>query len=119
MKYIIDMIDDIRENIQNSNDYIILAMLLKEDENKNYQNAGQKIITSIEIDHDTKKLLLGFIDGDATTKELLESVNALDMKAMMYEVVVKISDKHPLMPVIGFGENHEQKEYTFFVSTLM
>lgn len=118
MKYIIDMIDDIRENIQNSNDYTLLAMLLTEDEDGNYQNAGQKVITSIEIDHETKKLLLGFVDGDATTKELLESVNALDMKAMMYEIVVKISEKHPLMSVIGFGEDHEQKEYTFFVTTL-
>jgi predicted neutral ceramidase superfamily lipid hydrolase len=102
------MIDDIRENIQNSQNYTLLAMLLKEDDAQNFQNAGQKVITSIEIDHNDKKLLLGFLDGDATTKELLESVNSLDMKAMMYEVVVKVSDEHPLMPVVGFGENNEQ-----------
>jgi hypothetical protein len=119
MKYIIDMIDDIRENIQNSENYTLLAMLLKGDEPLNYKNAGQKIITSIEIDHDNKKLLLGFLDGDASTKELLGYVNSLDMKAMMYEVVVKVSDKHPLMPVIGFGENNEQRMYTFFVTTPM
>lgn len=115
MKYIIDMIDDIRENIQNSQNYTLLAMLLKEDEEKNFQNAGQKVITSIEIDDDAKRLILGFLDADATTKELLESVNSLDMKAMMYEVVVKISDEHPLMSVIGFGENNEERAYTFFV----
>ena len=115
MKYIIDMIDDIRENIQNSKDYTLLAMLLKEDEEKNFQNAGQKVITSIHLDHDAKELQLGFLDGEASTKELLECVNSLDMKAMMYEVVVKISDEHPLMPVIGFGENNEERAYTFFV----
>jgi hypothetical protein len=38
---------------------------------------------------------------------------------MMYEVVVKVSDEHPLMPVVGFGENNEQRAYTFFVTTLM
>lgn len=117
MKYIIDVIDDIREHIQNSNDYTLLAMLLKEDEENNYHNAGQKVITSIEIDDDAKKLLLGFRDANVTTKELLECVNSLEMKAMMYEVVIKISDAHPLMSVIGFGENHEEKEYTFFVTT--
>ena len=117
MKYIIDMIDDIRENIQNSQNYTLLAMLLKEDEEKNFQNAGQKVITSIHLDHETKELQLGFLDGGASTKELLESVNSLDMKAMMYEVVVKISDEHPLMPVVGFGENNEERAYTFFVMT--
>ncbi|WP_373036112.1 hypothetical protein [Sulfurimonas sp.] len=117
MKYIIDMIDDIRENVQNSKDYTLLAMLIKEDEEKNFQNAGQKVITSIHVDDEAQKLLLGFLDGNATTKELLECVNSLDMKAMMYEVVVKISDEHPLMPVVGFGENNEQRAYTFFVMT--
>jgi hypothetical protein len=86
MKYIIDMIDDMRENIQNSKDYTLLAMLLKEDDSKNFQNAGEKAITSLHIDHNAKELQLGFLD------------------------------EHPLMPVIGFGENHEQKQYIFFVT---
>ena len=117
MKYIIDMIDDIRENIQNSKEYTLLAMLLKEDSAKNFQNAGEKTITSLNIDHDAKQLQLGFLDENATTKNLLECVNALDMQAMMYEVVIKISNEHPLMPVIGFGENHQEKQYIFFVTT--
>ncbi|MGB3962230.1 MAG: hypothetical protein WBK95_08350 [Sulfurimonas sp.] len=116
MKYIIDMIDDIRENIQNSKEYTLLAMFLKEDAQKNFQNAGEKPITSFFIDHERKELQLGFLDEGTTTKELLASVDALEMDAMMYEIVVKISDAHPLMPVIGFGEDHIQKQYTFFVS---
>jgi len=115
MKYIIDMIDDIRENIQNSKDYTLLAMLLKEDEEKNFQNVGEKLITSIEVDDKAQKLLLGFSGTQTSTKELLECVNSLDMKAMMYEVALKISDEHPLMSVVGFGENNEQRAYTFFV----
>lgn len=117
MKYIIDMIEDIRENIQNSEDYKLLAILLKVDEQNNPQNAGEKPITSFYLDHDAKQLHLGFLDENATTKELLDCVNSLDMDSMMYEVMLKISDEHPLMNVIGFGENHEQKEYVFFVST--
>jgi hypothetical protein len=42
-------------------------------------------------------------------------MNSLEMQAMMYEVMVKVSDAHPLMHVIGFGENHETNQYTFFV----
>ncbi len=116
MKYVIDMIEDIRENINNAQDYVLLAMLVKETRPENFQNAGEKTITSFFIDHDAKQLLFGFLDENATTKSLLEYVNSLEMEAMMYEVMVKISNQHPLMPVIGFGENHEQKQYTFFVS---
>ncbi|QOY51812.1 hypothetical protein [Candidatus Sulfurimonas baltica] len=116
MKYIIDMIDDIRENIQNSKEYTLVAMLLKENTSENFQNAGEKVISSLFIDHDTKQLQLGFTDENATTKELLELVDSLQMQAMMYELVVKISNEHPLMPVIGFGENHEDKQYIFFLT---
>lgn len=115
MKYIIDMIDDIRENIQNSKEYTLLAMLLREDEQQNLQNAGEKVITSLYLDYDAKQLQLGFLDENITTKELLECLDSLEMQTMMYEVVLKISNEHPLMPVIGFGENHEQKQYIFFV----
>ena len=117
MKYIIDMIDDMRENIQNSKEYTLLAMLLKEDDQKNIQNIGEKVITSLHIDHDTNQLQLGFLDDNITTKDLLECVDSLEMKEMMYEVVIKISNEHPLVSVVGFGENHEQKQYTFFMMT--
>lgn len=115
MKYIIDMIDDMRENIQNSKEYTLLAMLLKEDSQNSVQNVGEKVITSLYINHDVKQLQLGFLDENVTTKALLECIDSLEMKAMMYEVVIKISNEHPLMPVVGFGENHEQKQYIFFV----
>ncbi len=117
MKYIIDMVDDMRENIQNAEEYTLLAMLLKEDSSGNLQNAGEKVITSLHIDHNAKQLQLGFLDEKITTKELLECMNSLEMQAMMYEVMVKVSNVHPLMHVIGFGENHEQQQYTFFVTT--
>ena len=116
MKYIIDMIDDMRENLQNSKEYTLLAMLLREDKEQNLQNAGEKVITSLYLDHDTKQLQLGFLDENITTKDLLECLDALEIQAMMYEVVVKISNEHPLMPIIGFGENHEEKQYIFFLT---
>ena len=116
MKYIIDMIEDIRNHIQNSQDYKLLAILLKENEQKELQNVGEKPITSFYVDDDAKQLRLGFSDDNTTTKELLECLNSFDVNSMMYEVVLQISDKHPIMNVIGFGENHEQKEYVFFVT---
>lgn len=117
MKYIIDMIDDLRENIANSTEYGLLAMLLKEDDQKNLQNVGEKVITSLQVNHEAKALELGFEDENSTTKELLEMLNTLEIQSMMYEVVLKISDKHPIMPVVGFGENHEKKQYVFLVTT--
>lgn len=116
MKYIIDMIDDMRENLQNSKEYTLLAMLLREDKEQNLQNAGEKVITSLYLDHDTKQLQFGFLDENITTKDLLECLDALEIQAMMYEVVIKISNEHPLMPIIGFGENHEEKQYIFFLT---
>ncbi|MDY0233969.1 MAG: hypothetical protein RBS11_08020 [Sulfurimonas sp.] len=116
MKYVIDMIDDMRENIQNSEDYTLWAMLIKEDDNKNFQIAGEKAISSLYVDHDTKQLHLGLFDENITSKVLLECANSLDIQAMMYELVIKISKKHPLMSVVGFGENHEEKKYIFFVT---
>ena len=51
MKYIIDMIDDIRENIQNSQNYTLLAMLLKEDKQKNLQNKMIHFLFKIVFQH--------------------------------------------------------------------
>ncbi|MGB5963954.1 MAG: hypothetical protein WBF77_09790 [Sulfurimonadaceae bacterium] len=116
MKYIIDMIDDLHASIDNAQGYALVAMLVKEADDGTLQNAGEKIITSLSVDHEARELHLGFADEDASTTNLLECVNALEMAAMMYELMVKISDAHPLMPVIGFGENHETKEYLFFVT---
>lgn len=116
MKYIIDMMDDLRENIQNAQGYALVAMLLKEAEDGTFQNAGEKRITSFAVDPGAGALYLGFEEEAATTTELLACVNALPMEAMMYDVMLKISQKHPLMPVIGFGEDRERKEYLFFVT---
>jgi len=116
MKYIIEMIDDLRESIGNAQGYALVAMLLKEDDDGTLHNAGEKRITSLSVDPDAKALYLGFEEGEVTTTELLECVNALGMEAMMYEVKLKISERHPLMPLIGFGENHEQQAYIFFVT---
>jgi hypothetical protein len=116
MKYIIDMIDDLHASIDNAHDYTLVAMLVKEADDGTLHNAGEKIITSVSVDSEAGELHLGFVDEDATTTNLLESVNALEMSDMMYEVKVKISDAHPLMPVIGFGKNHETKEYLLFVT---
>lgn len=116
MKYIIDMVEDIRQNIHNASDYTLLAMLLKEDASGELKYAGEKVVNSFYVDHDSKQFVFGFLDEDATTKELVESLNALDINSMMYEVLLKISDNHPLMPVVGFGEDHKQKLYSLFVT---
>ncbi|MBD3825122.1 MAG: hypothetical protein IE916_11550 [Epsilonproteobacteria bacterium] len=115
MKYIIDLIEDIRESIDNAADYSLLAILLKEAQNGELEYAGEKTITSFRLDRTTKRLLMGFEAQNATTRHLLELLETLEMDAMMYEIYIEISSKHPQMEVVGFGEDRVQKHYTLFL----
>ncbi|MBU1667698.1 hypothetical protein KKC13_04710 [bacterium] len=59
MKVIIDLIEDIRESINNNGSYTIVGMLLKEDENnkKNLIYAGEAPVGSFYVDKISKELI--------------------------------------------------------------
>lgn len=119
MKVVIDLIEDIRESIQNNEAYVVTAMLLKEDTNdkKNLIYAGEAPIGSFYVDKLSKELIFNV----EKEKELL-SVGALvkhllimDMEQMMYEVKLSVSDAYAPQDLVGFGFNATDKKYALFI----
>ena len=115
MKVIIDLLEDMREHIKNAPDYSILSVLLKEDEQGEMQRVGEKPVKSVRLDETNKTLVFGFLEEGVVSQTLIEMINKLPNEAMMYEVVLEISSEHERMPIIGFGENHDEKQFALFV----
>ena len=119
MKVIIDLIEDIRESIQNSGTYSISGMLLKEDpENKkDLIYAGEALISSFYIDKISKELIFT-IDKEGEVLnigELVKHLLILEMDAMMYEVKLAVSEAHEPQPLVGFGFNATDEKYALFI----
>jgi len=119
MKYIIDLIEDVREQIGNHEEYVVTAGLLKADENDSSKlvYAGEAPITLAILD-DEKKQLLFKIDGNAkrvTIGALIPPLLILDMDAMMYELKLDVNEQYKDMEIVGFGKNDEEKRYILFI----
>ena len=119
MKVIIDLIEDIRESINNNEKYSMTAMLLKEDSNdeKNLIYAGEASIASFYIDKISKELIL---EVDAKQEsliigDLVKHLLILDMDQMMYEVKLAVSDVHSPQELVGFGFNATDAKYALFI----
>ncbi len=119
MKFIIDIIEDVREQIGNHEEYVVTAGLLKADENDSSKliYAGEAPLNLIVVDEETRQLNFK-IDGSdtrVTIGELIPPLLILDMDAMMYELKMDVNVQYPDMEVIGFGKNDEQKKYILFI----
>jgi hypothetical protein len=119
LKYIIDLIEDVREQIGNHEEYIVTAGLLKEDENdaSKLLYAGEAALNLAILD-DEKKELLFKIDGSdnrVTIGALIPPLLILDMDAMMYELKLDINAEYKGMEIVGFGKNDEEKRYILFI----
>ena len=119
MKVIIDLIEDIRESIQNAEQYTVTAMLLKEDENdkKNLVYAGEASIGSFYIDEISKELIFTVdkTKEPLSVGELVKHLLILDMDAMMYEVKLAVSENHAPKELVGFGFNATDAKYALFI----
>ena len=119
MKVIIDLIEDIRESIQNNEMYSITGMLLKEDANnkKNLLYAGEASVGSFYLDKISKELIFN-VDKKAdslSVGELVKHLLILDMDAMMYEVKLAVSEEHAPKELVGFGFNATDGKYALFI----
>ena len=119
MKVVIDLIEDIRESIQNSESYQITGMLLKEDEHdkKNLIYAGEAPVGSFHFDEISKELIFS-IERDKKPlliSDLVKHLLILDMDMMMYEVKLSISENHEPKSLVGFGFNATDKKYVLFI----
>ena len=119
MKYIIDLIEDVREEIGNQEDFVLTAMLLKEnpEDLEKLTYAGEAPLNIFNIDISNKQLKFK-IDGSQsriTVGELIPSLLILDMDAMMYELRMDINVQYSDMEIVGFGKNDEEKKYILFI----
>jgi hypothetical protein len=119
LKYIIDLIEDVREQIGNHEEYVVTAGLLKEDSEDSSKliYAGEAPLNLAILD-DEKKQLLFKIDGSdkrVTIGALIPPLLILDMDAMMYELKMDINEQYKELEIVGFGKNDEEKRYILFI----
>ena len=119
MKFIIDLIEDVREQIGNHEEYIVTAGLLKADENDSEKliYAGEVPLNLANLNDETKQLDFK-IDGSnmkVTIGALIPPLLILDMDAMMYELKMDVNAEYKSMEIVGFGKNDEQKRYILFI----
>jgi len=119
MKFIIDLIEDIREQIGNQEAYTLTAGLLKEDPNDNNKliYSGEAPLNTYHID-EIKKQLIFEIDGSdtkITVGELIPPLLISDMDSMMYELRMDVNKQYKDIEIIGFGKNDDEKRYILFI----
>jgi len=119
MKYIIDLIEDVREQIGNHEEYLVTAGLLKQDANDSSKliYAGEASL-NLAVLNDEKRQLEFKIDGSdkkVTIGALISPLLILDMDAMMYALRMDVNEQYKNMEIVGFGKNDEQKRYILFI----
>ena len=119
MKFIIDLIEDVREQIRNHEEYVVTAGLLKADEADSDKliYAGEAPLNLALLNDKTKQLNFK-IDGSdirVTIGALIPPLLILDMDAMMYELRIDVNVQYPDVEVVGFGKNEEEKKYILFI----
>jgi hypothetical protein len=119
MKFIIDLIEDVREQIANHEDYSVTVGLLKKDTEDSTKliYSGEAFLNTYHIDNQKNKLYFSVENTDkkVTIGELIPNLVILDMKAMMYELSIHVNAKYREMEVIGFGKNDEAMRYILFI----
>jgi len=119
MKFIIDLIEDVREQIGNHEEYVVTAGLLKEDSKDSTKliYAGEASV-NLAILNDEKKELhfkIDVSDKRVSIGALIPPLLILDMGVMMYELRMDVNNQYKNMEIVGFGKNDEEKRYILFI----
>jgi len=119
MKFIIDLIEDVREQIGNHEEYIVTAGLLKTDENdsEKLMYAGEAPLNISTLDEKNKQLNFRIDASDMRViiGELIPPLLIQDMDTMMYELKMDVNTQYKDMEIVGFGKNDEEKRYILFI----
>jgi len=119
MKFIIDLIEDIREQIGNQEAYTITGGLLKEDpsDSKKLIYTGEALLNTHHIDEVKKQLIfeIDASDSKITIGELIPPLLISDMETMMFELRMNVNTQYSNMEIVGFGKNDEEKRYILFI----
>ncbi len=121
MKFIIDLIEDIREQIGNHEAYVVTAGLLKADERDSTKliYAGEASLNIASLNEERKQLIFEIDGSDTkiTIGELIPSLLISDMDKMMFELRMNVNAQCSDMEIVGFGKNDEDKKYILFIKT--
>lgn len=119
MKYIIDLIEDVRESIGNDPSYTLHAGLLREDTSDTTKliYAGEAVLTHFALDETEEKLILSMRSqaNPLTAGELIPSLVIADMHTMMFGLSIEVNMQYVDMEIVGFGKNEEMKQYLLFI----
>ena len=118
MKLIIDLIEDIREEIGDQEDFTISAMLLKDnpDNPKELLQVGQAQIDHFTLSIEKKQLIFSINNNNPLNiGDLLKHIMILDMSSMMHEIRIYINSQYPDMEIIGFGKSLDTKQYMLII----
>jgi hypothetical protein len=119
MKFIIDLIEDVRDQIGNHEEYVVVAGLLKADENDNTKliYEGEATLNLAILNDESKQLNFKIDGGDmrVTIGALIPPLLILDMDTMMYELRMDVNVQYSDVEVVGFGKNEEEKKYILFI----
>jgi len=119
MKYIIDLIEDVREQIGNHEAYVVTAGLLKTDKSDSSKliYAGEAPLNLAILNDEAKQLnfKIDISDKSITIGTLIPPLLILDTDVMMYELKMDVSKQYKNMEIVGFGKNDEQKQYILFI----
>jgi len=115
MKYVIDLIDDIRESIENEGEFVMGVVALEKELNADGYNtmAWAKALAEVKLFDDKKEFHCITGEKPLRIEDFLEATQNLSNEAMMYEVYVVVNNKKS--ELIGFSENQEQKSYMLLI----
>ena len=119
MKFIIDLIEDVREQIDNHEEYLLTAGLLKEDPENSAKliYVGEALLNRAVLDKEKRRLVLQ-IDGSderVTIGTLIPPLLIDEMDVMMYGLSMDVNVQYQGMEIVGFGKNDEEKRYILFI----
>ena len=117
MKVLIDLIEDIREAIQDDPAFTMNVMQLQETKEGQFTPVGESNVALYKVDDTQKKLFLFLGKTALNALQTFQELNSLSNEAMMYEV--KVSDiaagQRVDQEIIGFGESLQDKKYLLFI----
>ena len=113
VKVIIDLIEELRAEINNQGDFTFLAMLLKEDESGDMQLVGEKAISRVGIVANELIFYVDVKERIVFVGPVLKMIDELENSEMMMEVKVSVSEQK--FDIVGFGKAEKEKHFVIFI----
>lgn len=113
MKVIIDLIEAIRQEINNQGDFTLLAMLLRKDEVGAMELVGEKPISRMALLDDTLIFYVDIKERHVSIHPVLKMLGELSNEEMMFPLKVSVNNQS--FDVVGFGKSEKDKKFVVFI----